>query len=54
MIPLIISFVGVCVTTLCMYALYKACSAWYRRRFGEALLKDIKAAKHAESKDSIG
>ena len=57
--PIFFSLLGVCVTTVCMYVIYRAATAWYRRRFVEALVEDIKAseraeAKRAEVKDSIG
>lgn len=54
MIPFLISLLGICVTGICLYVLIKSGGAWYRRKFGEAIVKDVKDARSYDSKDSIG
>lgn len=60
MIPFLISLLGVCVTFICLFVLYKAGSILYRRKFSEALVKDVedvikaRETQSSDSKDSVG
>jgi len=60
MMPFLFSLIGISVTFICLFFLYKAGTALYRRRLGEALVKDVqdilgkKNAQSSDSKDSIG
>jgi hypothetical protein len=55
--PILFSLIGLSVIAICIFLFWKTGSAWFNRKFGEALvqdIRDVREAQSSESKDSEG
>ena len=50
--PILFSLLGLSVIAICIFLFWKTGTAWFNRKFGEALVQDIKDVREAQSTES--